>query len=361
MIGEPDILFERHGPLALAILNRPRALNSLTLDMIRDIMPMLEAWAADESVAVVAIRGSGEKSFCAGGDVRAVWEAGKAGDPLTRDFFREEYILNRTIHRFPKPYVALIDGICMGGGVGLSVHGSHRVAGDRTLMAMPETAIGLFPDVGGSWFLPRLPGESGTYLALTGARLKAADACYLGLATHYVPSEKTEALIETLAETDYDGLPAAEVVEGVLAGFATDPGAAPMTRHRAGIDSCFGADTIEAVLACLRSKAGDDGADSAWAAEQVKLLETRSPTSMKVSLEQLRRGAALDFDGCMTMEYRLSQACMANHDFYEGVRSVLIDKDHSPHWQPASLAEVTPELVQSYLKPLGERDLIFID
>jgi enoyl-CoA hydratase len=353
MVGEPDILFERHGPLAVVILNRPKSLNSLTLEMIRDLMPILEAWEADESVEVVAIRGAGERSFCAGGDVRAVWQAGKAGNRLTQDFFREEYILNREIHRYPKPFVALIDGICMGGGMGLSVHGSHRIAGDRTLVAMPETAIGLFPDVGGSWFLPRLPGDTGRYLALTGARVKAADACYLGIATHYIPGDHDAAVIEALAEADYGDSDAYQVVDGVLAGMAQDPDGAPLSRHRVAIDKIFSADSIELILGGLELEGGD------WAEEQLKILQSRSPTSMKISLEQLKRGAALDFDACMTMEYRMSQACMAGHDFYEGIRAVLVDKDHKPHWQPDSLDAVTPEMVQTYFDPLGERDLIF--
>lgn len=353
MNQESEIEFEVRGPLAVVTLNRPKALNALTLGMIRALQPKLEAWATDGAVKAVAIKGAGEKSFCAGGDVRAVWQAGKDGDALTREFFYEEYKLNRTIHVFPKPYVALIDGIVMGGGIGLSVHGSHRVAGDRTLAAMPETAIGLFPDVGGSWFLPRLPGRLGLWMALTGARLRAADALYAGVATDYVPAadygELEAALAQALAEED----DAAAAVDSAIARFASDPGPAPLAERRAEIDRLFAADGVTEILAALKADGGD------WAASQLEILESRSPTSMKVTAEQLVRGRGLDFDACMTMEYRMSQAAMAGHDFYEGIRAVLVDKDHAPKWQPATLAEVDPEMLEAYFAPPGSGDLTF--
>jgi enoyl-CoA hydratase len=351
MSEEAEILFERRGALEVVTMNRPKALNALTLGMIRDLLPRLGDWADDERVAAVAIRGAGEKAFCAGGDVRAVWEAGRNGGTLTREFFYEEYSLNRAIHRFAKPYIALIDGITMGGGVGLSVHGSYRIAGDRTLLAMPETAIGLFPDVGGSYFLPRLPGMTGRYLALTGARLKAADCCLLGIATHYVPSERQAALLESLAGADLAAGPAA--IDAVLAEFAESPGAAPLAEQRAAIDRLFAGETIEEILANLRADSSD------WAAKQLAILEQRSPTSLKLTLEQLRRGAALDFEACMTMEFRLSQACMAGPDFYEGIRAVLVDKDHKPVWRPARLDEVTDAMLQERFAPLSAGDLVF--
>jgi enoyl-CoA hydratase len=353
MSEEPEILFERKGPLALVTLNRPKALNALTLGMIREMQPQMDAWATDDAVKAVVIRGAGEKSFCAGGDVRAVWQAGKDGDRLTRDFFYEEYKLNRTIHAFPKPYVALIDGIVMGGGIGVSVHGSHRIAGDRTMAAMPETAIGLFPDVGGSWFLPRLPGRIGLWMALTGARLKTADSVYAGVATEYVPSAQHEDLVEALASDLAETSDARAAVDAAVAQFAADPGPAPLAEHREEIDRLFASDRIADILAALEADGG------AWATAQLEILNGRSPTSMKVTSEQLIRGRDLDFDSCMTMEYRLSQAAMAGHDFYEGIRAVLVDKDHAPKWQPATLAEVTDEMVESYFRPLGERDLTF--
>ncbi len=353
MSEEPEILFERKGPLALVTLNRPKALNALTLGMIRAMQPQMAAWASDETVKAVVVRGAGEKAFCAGGDVRAVWQAGKDGDRLTRDFFYEEYRLNRTIHVFPKPYVALIDGIVMGGGIGVSVHGSHRIAGDRTLAAMPETAIGLFPDVGGSWFLPRLPGRIGLWMALTGARLKTADSVYTGVASEYVPSVQHEDLVEALASDLVKTDDARGAVDATVAEFDGDPGPAPLAEHREEIDRLFASDRIADILAALEADGGD------WAKAQLEILNGRSPTSMKVTAEQLIRGKDLDFDSCMTMEYRLSQAAMAGHDFYEGIRAVLVDKDHAPKWQPATLAEVTDEMVESWFRPLGERDLTF--
>ncbi len=353
MSDRPEILFETRGPLVVVTLNRPKALNALTLDMIREMQPKMEAWAADPAVAAVVIKGAGEKAFCAGGDVRAVWQAGQEGGALTREFFYEEYRLNRTIHVFPKPYVALIDGITMGGGIGLSVHGSHRVAGERTLAAMPETAIGLFPDVGGSWFLPRLPGRIGLWMALTGARLKTADAVYAGVATEYVPSDRQEALEAALAEALADADDARAAVDATIARFAVAPEAAPLAEQRADIDRLFASDRIAEILQALEADGGD------WARAQLEILKGRSPTSLKVTAEQLVRGRDLDFDACMTMEYRMSQAAMAGHDFYEGIRAVLVDKDHAPQWRPASLAEVGDELVESYFAPLGARDLTF--
>ena len=221
MTEEPEVLFEQRGAVAIITLNRPRALNALTLGMVRALQARLDAWAEDASVAAVVIQGAGEKAFCAGGDVRAVWYAAREGGSLTREFFYEEYTLNRTIHRYAKPFIALIDKVCMGGGVGLSIHGSHRVAGDRTMLAMPETAIGLFPDVGGGWFLPRLPGRSGTWMSLTGARLDAADCVELGIAT-YVPSERHPEVIERLAAADLTD--ARSAVDSLLAELAASLG-----------------------------------------------------------------------------------------------------------------------------------------
>lgn len=352
MTQEPEILFEQRGALGIITLNRPRALNALTLGMIRSLQSHLDAWAEDASVGAVLIQGAGEKAFCAGGDVRAVWYSGKEGDPLTRVFFYEEYIANRTIHRFPKPFISLIDKVCMGGGVGISVHGSHRVAGDRTMLAMPETAIGLFPDVGGSWFLPRLPGRSGYWLSLTGARLDAAAALELGLATHYVPSERHGEVIERLAAADF-GSDAKATVDALLTELSGDLGTSEIAAYRFEIDRLFAGATVEAILEALRADGGD------WAREQADILDSRSPTSMKITLEQLQRGSELELEDCLTMEYRMSQACMAGHDFYEGIRAVLVDKDHKPRWQPERLEEVDRELVERHFAPLGEGELRF--
>ncbi len=242
MHATPDVLCERRGKSGHITLNRPKALNALTLPMIRAIDPQSRAWAKDASVGTIVLTGAGEKAFCAGGDVRAVYEAGKgingADRSLTRDFFFEEYRLNRLIHRYAKSYVSLIDGICMGGGMGLSVNGHTRVVTERAMMAMPETGIGLFPDVGGSHFLSRCPGQLGAYLALTGARLKAADMIYAGLATHYLPSAKLPALQAALES---------ETADAAVARFAESAGDAPLAAERARIDRCFVGDSVEGI------------------------------------------------------------------------------------------------------------------
>ncbi len=353
MSEEQEILFEvKHGT-GFITLNRPKALNALTLHMIRELIPQLGAWQEDASVKAVVIRGAGDRAFCAGGDVRAVWEAGQKGDRLTEDFFRDEYRVNRLIHTFAKPYVALIDGITMGGGVGLSVHGSHRVAGDKTMVAMPEVGIGLFPDVGGTYFLPRLPGRLGLFLALTGWRLNAADAVYCGLATDYVPSARNEELAAAFEQLDWSTAAPDTLVDGLIERFKADPGTSELAPRQELIDHCFSARSVESILAAL-DEAGDD-----WAAKIAKIIRKQSPTSLKVTFAQLEKGAALDFDAAMIQEYRMSQAFMAGKDFYEGIRAVLVDKDHQPKWTPGDLTKVTPEMVETHFRALGERDLTF--
>lgn len=352
MSDEAEVLFEEAGGLGVITLNRPKALNALNLPMIEAIDPVLARWESDPAIRAVMIKGAGEKAFCAGGDVRAVWQAGKDGDPLCSDFFWAEYRLNRRIHMLAKPYVALLDGVTMGGGVGLSVHGSHRIATDRLMFAMPETGIGLFPDVGGSWFLNRCPGESGLYLALTGARIGAADACALGLATHALGHDGLPVLEAELRAVDWgeDATAAIDRIVAVHAGHAGEPKLAP---HRAVIDRCFAYDSLEEILAALEADGGD------FAAETLATLKSKSPTSMKVTLAQLRRGRDMAFDDCMTMEYRISQACMRpGSDFFEGIRAVLVDKDHAPTWDPATIEAVSPDAVEAYFGP-AERELVF--
>ncbi|RED53389.1 enoyl-CoA hydratase/isomerase family protein [Aestuariispira insulae] len=350
---EAEILFDVKGGVGIVTLNRPKALNALTLGMIRELDPVLRKWSDDDQVHAILIKGAGEKAFCAGGDVRAVWEAGKKGDPLTQDFFREEYILNRRIHQLNKPYIAFLDGITMGGGVGLSVHGSHRIVTETTLFAMPETAIGLFPDVGGSWFLNKCPGESGMYLALTGARLKAADCLATGIATDILKSGDLECLEADLTAADWGAGAAQSIVDSLVERYAGVADAAPIAANFDAIDRCFGRDSVEEILSVLEAEGSD------FAAETLKFLSKKSPTSMKLSFQQLRRGRKLGFDDCMIMEYRLSQACMAGHDFYEGIRSVLVDKDHNPTWKPAALTDVADADISKAFEPLGARDLSF--
>lgn len=340
-----DIVVEARDGVGRFLLNRPKALNALTLDMVRAMQARLDAWATDETVRAVVVRGAGGRAFCAGGDIRRLYDQGRASDhPGFAEFFGEEFVLNRTIFRYAKPYVALMNGMTMGGGVGVSVHGSHRVATEATAFAMPETGIGYFPDVGGSYFLPRCPGEIGMYMALTGARLKAADALYAGVATHYVPGERLDALCAALGDHS---------VDAALADFADDPGPPPLAEHRDTIDRCFAGKTVEAIVEALENEGTD------WAGAALARIARMSPTSLKVTHRALRNGAELDFEACMTMEFRLAMHFMAGHDFFEGVRALVIDKDNAPAWSPARLKEVSEDAVNAYFAPANDPDLTF--
>lgn len=332
-----DVLFERRGALGLITMNRPKALNALTHDMARAIDAQLLDWAGDDAVKAVAIIGAGEKAFCAGGDIRHVADAGIENGLKSAAFFADEYRMNTRIKRFPKPYVAFMHGVTMGGGVGLSVHGAHRIAGDRTMLAMPETGIGLFPDVGGGYVLSRLPGETGMWLALTGARLKAADCLALGLCDLYIPTDRHADALRALEGGDPDA---------VTSFAAPAPGEETVAPRRAIIDHCFAADTLEGVFAALEA----DGSD--WAAEQRNILETKSPTSMRLAFRQLRLCKTMAFEECMALEYQLARFCMTHPDFYEGVRALLIDRDNAPHWRPATLAAADDAYVAEAFAPL---------
>ncbi|XP_009909522.2 3-hydroxyisobutyryl-CoA hydrolase, mitochondrial [Dryobates pubescens] len=348
-----EVLLEKKGCAGVITLNRPKALNAINISMIRQIYPQIKTWEQDPETCLIIIKGTGEKAFCAGGDVRAIRDAGKLGDRLAQDFFKEEYALNNAVGTCKKPYVALIDGITMGGGVGVSVHGHFRVATEKTLFAMPETAIGLFPDVGGGYFLPRLSGRIGYYLALTGSRLKGRDVLKAGIATHFVDSEKLPAL-----EKDLTGLksPSTENIADLLNSYhekskADQDKPFVLDEHMEKINSLFSGDTVEEIVKKLKQ----DG--SAFANEQLETLNKMSPTSLKLTLRQLREGASMSLQEVLRMEYRLSQACMRGTDFYEGVRAVLIDRDQAPRWKPAALEEVSDEFVDNCFKPLGNDDL----
>jgi enoyl-CoA hydratase len=339
-----DILFERRGTAGHAILNRPQALNAVSHDMVRALADQLADWEHDGAVTRVIVTANGGRAFSAGGDLRALYDLGRAGrydEALA--FFRDEYALNAQIKRYRKPYVALIDGIVMGGGVGISVHGSHRVAGDRCTFAMPEVGIGFFPDIGATWFLPRLPGELGAYCALTGERLAAADSVAGGIATHRVASTRLRELFEALC--------GAVPVDAVLAAFAEPVGEGQVTLKRPLIDSLFVGDGVEDILGRLDAEASHDG--TGFAAATAALMRTKSPTSLKIALAQVRRGATLDFDACMGTEYRIVARVMRGHDMYEGIRSVIVDKDQAPHWRPASLEEVSAAAIEAYFAPLA--------
>lgn len=338
-MSDEEVLFEKRGRAGLITLNRPAALNALTLNMVRRMQRTLGDWATDETVERVVIAGAGAKAFCAGGDIRALYDWGRAGDGRFLDFYREEYRLDTAIKRYPKPYVAIMDGITMGGGVGVSVHGSHRIATDRLTFAMPETGIGLFPDVGGTYFLPRCPGETGLYLGLTGARIKAADAIYTGIADAHVPSARLDALVGALAEADD--------IDAVIADHASPAGDPPLDGLRADIDRLFRHDGVAAILDTLDADGGE------WSERTAGTIRTKSPTSLRIAYRQIREGAALEFEDCMKLEFRMVNRIMTGHDFFEGTRAVVIDKDRHPRWDPPSLDAVSDALVDEYFAPVG--------
>ncbi|XP_042349953.1 3-hydroxyisobutyryl-CoA hydrolase, mitochondrial [Plectropomus leopardus] len=352
---EPEVLLERVGCAGVITINRPKVLNALTLNMVRQIYPQLKKWESDSETDIVIIRGAGGKAFCAGGDIRAVTEAGKVGDPLAEVFFREEYILNNSIGACRKPYIALIEGITMGGGVGLSVHGRFRVATEKTLFAMPETAIGLFPDVGGGYFLPRLQGKLGLFLALTGFRLKGRDVQRAGVATHFVESKKIPDLEKELVDLKS---PSAEDVSRVLDSYQKQSSLDSekpfvLDKHMSDIDRLFSSSSVEGIVQNLKA----DGSE--FANKQAETLSRMSPTSLKITYKQLQAGATLSLQDVLAMEYRLSQACMRGYDFYEGVRAVLVDKDQNPKWKPSTLEEVSDQAVEQCFSSLGDKELTF--
>ncbi|MCK5425944.1 MAG: enoyl-CoA hydratase/isomerase family protein [Emcibacter sp.] len=349
MTIEAEILFEERGCLGIITLNRPRALNSLNTDMCVLMDDALVRWAEDTAIGAVIIQGAGEKAFCAGGDVKTLAENSPEDHHKATEFFAAEYVVNSRIFHFPKPYIALLDGITMGGGVGVSVHGSHRIITERCLFAMPESAIGLIPDVGGSYFMPRLPGKLGMYLGLTGARLKGADVLYAGIGTSYMTSDRTEAFILALSAADVSD---ATDVDRLIAEFAEDPGEAPLDEFRDLIDAAFGEETIEDIYDHL------EAIDHEWAQKTLSNLWKMSPISLKVIVEQILRGAELEFNDAMKMEFRIvSHIVSYQSDFYEGVRAVLIDRDQNPKWNPRRVDDVTDELVAAHFENLGDKEL----
>lgn len=347
MADDAEVLCERRGAAGLITLNRPEALNALTLVMVREMRRALDTWAEDPAVTRVVVQGAGGRAFCAGGDIRHLYDLGRSGrHDEALAFWREEYALNVRIKRYPKPYVALIDGIVMGGGVGVSLHGSHRVAGDRYQFAMPEVGIGFFPDVGATYALPRLPGETGTYLALTGDRVRAADAVHLGLATHTAPSASFGELCKVLLGGD--------PLEEVLERFSEGAGDPPIGQERKGIDRCFSGASVPEILSRLDGAAADG---HEFAARTAAAIRTKSPTSLTIALEQMRRGGALDFEEAMRTEFRIVSRVIRGHDFYEGVRATIIDKDGAPRWRPATLDEVDRAATERYFADLGDAEL----
>ncbi|CAN5204479.1 enoyl-CoA hydratase/isomerase family protein [soil metagenome] len=337
-VPEPDVLTRIDGSVGHITLNRPKALHALNLAMCEAMTQALLDWRDDTAVTSVLIDHSGERGFCAGGDIRMIAESGAGDASEAKAFFLSEYRLNHLMFEYPKTITAIVDGIVMGGGVGISEPAKVRIATERTTYAMPETGIGLFPDVGGGWFLSRLPGQTGVWLALTGARLKAADTVALGIHTHFVPSDRLVAL-----KADLIG--GIEPAEAVAKHRSIDPG--PATIDRKAIDRLFAFDIVEEIFAALEADASD------WALAQLATLKTKSPQSMKVSLRQLRTGATLtSFAENMAMEYRLGGRIVRSHDFQEGVRAVVIDKDNAPKWSPADLAGVSEADLEALFAPL---------
>ena len=330
-----DIRFERHGRLGVAILDRQQALNALTHAMVRELSLQLARWRADEEIGAVLVKAAPGRAFCAGGDIVAVADLLRTGGvAAAMPFFRDEYRLNWRIHTYPKPYVACIDGITMGGGVGISVHGDFRIATERTLFAMPETGIGFFPDVGATWFLPRCPGEVGMYLGLTGARLRGTDCVDAGIATHAMAAADLGTIEAGLVGCAAADDPHAAIVE-LLAGHELVPAEPVLRTHRPTIDRCFGADTLAGVLTMLAEEPGGFGA--AQRAE----LATKSPFALALTFAQLRLGRGLAIEEALRLEHRMVHGVLSGDDFVEGVRALLVTKDRRPSWRPASLAEVS--------------------
>ncbi len=340
-----DILFEQRGCAGVVTLNRPKALNAITHEMVRALASQLDAWARDPAITRIVVASNSERAFSAGGDIRALYDLIKAGrQQEALAFFNEEYRLNTVIKRYPKPYVSLIDGIVMGGGVGISIHGSHRVAGDKYAFAMPEVSIGFFPDVGGTYALPRLAGEVGTYCALTGERLKASDAVLSGAATHYVTSHHFTELLTALCGK--------EPVNAVLADFMEGAGIGEVIPRRRIIDRVFSQDSVEAILAELDREAETNSEQARWSAELAQTIRSKSPTSLKLALAQMRYGRDHSFEDCMRAEFRIVSRIVYGRDMAEGVRAVIVDKDNNPRWNPKELGAVSDTMIESYFEPL---------
>jgi enoyl-CoA hydratase/carnithine racemase len=305
--------------------------------MVSAMLAQLRVWADDPAIAAVLIDAVPGRAFCAGGDIRALYESGKKDGEEARAFFATEYRLNAAIHALPKPYIAVIDGVAMGGGAGVSVHGRFRVVSERAVFAMPETAIGLFPDIGASYFLPRLPGAIGMYLALTGVRIGPTDMVYTGIATHFVKLERQAEIAPRLA--------AGEPAQSLLASLSIEAAPAPLAECRAAVDRTFSQPSVEAILEAL-------GQEGQWGEELRRLLLTRSPTSLKVSFRQMGAGAGRTLESCLAMEYRVACRMLESHDFYEGVRAAVIDKDQAPRWDPPQLPLVSDADIAHFFSQL---------
>jgi len=349
--AEPDLIARREGAAGVIRLNRPKAINAVTLEMFRDIDRALDRFEADREVGVILLEGAGERGLCAGGDIRALYESANVRGDLGSILWREEYVLNARIAKFQKPYVAFMDGIVMGGGVGLSAHASHRVVTDRTKLAMPEVGLGFFPDVGGTWLLSHAPGEVGTYFGLTGQTMNGPDAVYAGFADAVVPSGKLPALRDGLIKLRA-GVGTAEVTS-LIDGFATGEKAGPVAALRPQIDAWFAHDRMQDILAALERD------DSELALATLKTLNEKSPRGMVVTLKLLRLARTSSLEECLVREYGAALEVFASDDFREGVRAAVIDKDRSPKWAPTAIEDVTSEMLAPYFASLGKDELVF--
>ena len=344
-----EVLSELRNHIALITLNRPAALNALSLGMVVALRALLAGYAADPEVHAVLVRGAGDKAFCAGGDIRALYQSFKGSGTLHREFFAAEYPLDYLLYDYPKPYVVLLDGITMGGGMGIAQGSSLRIVGDRTRMAMPEVAIGFFPDVGGSYFLPRLPGALGIYLALTGAQIRAADALYCQLADVYLPPQAIASLADDLAALTWSHDHLADIQRFVRARAAAAGSSAPaLSLLRPAIDSYFTRPTVPGILASLQTETRAEYAD--WALQTVKLMRSRSPIMLCATLAQLTRGRDMTRAACFRMELSMAQHCFEQGDFIEGVRALIVDKDNAPKWQPSRIEDVTEDMIAAFFQ-----------
>ena len=350
-VAEGDLIARKEGFAGIIRLNRPKAINAVTLEMFHDVDKALDVFEADPNIAVIVLEGAGERGLCAGGDIRALWESSKVKGDLGKILWRDEYILNARIKKFPKPYVAFMDGIVMGGGVGLSAHSSHRVVTEKTKLAMPEVGLGFFPDVGGTWLLSHSPGEIGTYFGLTGQTMNGPDAINARFADAVVPSSKLPALREALTKVQ-PGTTSADVKK-LIDGFSTGETAGPVVAQQAKIDALFAHDRMEDIVAALQR----DGSDFAQAT--LKTLGEKSPRGMVVTLKLLRLARKSNsLEECLVREYRAALEVFASDDFREGVRAAVIDKDRNPKWSPPRIEDVTPEMVAPYFE-IGADELKF--
>ena len=349
VLPDGDLLVRHERALRWITLNRPKALNALTLDMAVRMTALLRAWATDPKVGAVLLDGAGERAFCAGGDIRALYDAAKSGSPLPGQFWSAEYRLDALIARYPKPVIAIMDGMVMGGGVGLSTHAAHRVVTERSAIAMPEVGIGYFPDVGASYLLARAPGYVGTHLELTGDRIGAADAVYCGLADVHIAAARLADIPSALADCR-----SADDVRGRLDEISTSPAPGRLSAARRWIDGCYGADDVEDIFRRL------GGCDVEDARAALATLREKSPTSLKIALRNMRSAVSFDrVEQSFQQDYRISLACIAGHDFIEGIRAAIVDKDRNPAWRPDKLEDVTPEIVDRHFESVGELELKF--